>query len=99
MDNKKIDILNKIGECFLRLNNRDYKKTEELLRSMQISSVEVVSNTKIVIMLRRPGLLIGPKGKSVTALSDFLKMEVKIIEDTQENIYDHLIPRDYQDFM
>lgn len=97
-DPQTVEVLNRIGEFCLRQFSRNYKTTEQFLLSLKITSVELISRDKISIKLRRPGLLIGPKGQTIDGLSKFLNMEIKIIEDTDPNIYDHLVPHDWSEF-
>lgn len=93
-DNKTIDLLHKIGFFFLDLQDGNYKETERFLRSMQISQVKL-EGEKVIISLRRPGLLIGKKGTTVERLSKHLGMDIHIEEDSEEYLYDYLIPQDW----
>lgn len=98
MNQNQIEIVEKIGEFFLELNGKNYEKTERILRNMEITRVDLLSKSKIMILLRRPGLLIGPKGQTIDGLSKHLKMEIQIVEDTQTNLYDYLIPRVWSEY-
>lgn len=93
MTKDKIELLDKIGHFFLK-EKEDYQETERFLRLMEITQIERVSSHKIVILLRRPGMLIGKKGQRLEALEKHLNLKIQIVEDTNPSLYDFLIPQE-----
>jgi len=85
------DVLEQIGLYFLQQNQHDYVQTEQQIRNMGITNVSLLSDT-VIIILRRPGLIIGKKGKIVEGLADFLSSKIQIIEDTIHDINDRTVP-------
>lgn len=83
-------VASKIGAFYLQKHNMDYDKTAAAIECLRISKVEVAGNA-VSITTARPGILIGPRGKNVDALTAYLGMEVKIIED-RDPLLEYLIP-------
>lgn len=85
-----------IGQYYLQKNNGDYKKTEQDIVNLGITKIEVDPATwerpaTVSITVGRPGLFIGKRGTNIDALEKYLKIKVKIIEDT-ERLIDWLVP-------
>lgn len=94
---KEQKIISGIGQFFLNKNDQDFKKTEQQLLAMHITDIYPLTN-RVIIVLRRPGLIIGKRGQTVEELKNFLGLsEIIIIEDAKPHINDFLIPYDYND--
>lgn len=68
------------------------------IRKLDLTRLDI-EDGRVIIRLRRPGLLIGPKGDNIVALQDYLKLanndenlKVHIEEETEATIADQLIP-------
>lgn len=84
-----------IGQFYLQKNSGDYVKTREEIEQLRIKEIEMLGD-RLNIKLSRPGLLIGPKGKNINELSEFLKLNIHIQE--VDNILTYLCPEDYSNF-
>jgi len=91
---KDIDrkIATSIGYFFLNDKGGNYDSTYEIIDRLKIKSIEYDESTKLVhITLGRPGIFIGPKGKTIEALKEWitkdLEMEIDfyIVEDKLDN--------------
>lgn len=87
----------KIGEFYLQKNNRDFKATEKEIMDLRISKVRALENKTIEITTERPGLLIGRRGTNIDALTKFLDVHVKIIEERDPITY-YLIPQNWDEY-
>ena len=84
------DVAQNIGQFYLKKNNGDYKATAQEILALRISKIEV-ANSEISITTGRPGLLIGKRGTTIDALSQHLKVKIKIFEDV-DHLSFYLIP-------
>lgn len=105
MDKNTRKVLKEIGRFFLWKNKFDYAKAELEIFRLYISAIKVETISaglvvnqfdKVTITLGRPGMLIGPQGKTIAALQNWLKVEtdckqVLIVED-RECFLDAIIP-------
>lgn len=89
-----------IGLFYLEKNNNDYVATEEEIKRLQITDIEV-EHCEIIVELSRPGLFIGKRGENVEQLQKYLhehgfkrKLHIK---EAKQNILDFLIPYEYND--
>lgn len=97
-------IARNIGYYFLEKNNNDYEACYRELDSLKIHGYEISSETPeaifFVILLERPGLLIGYHGKDIENLQNFLSDKFKkkiIIRIKEEKEVSCLYPRNYQE--
>lgn len=81
-----------IGHFYLKKNHNDYVRTEKELRELQISKIEV-SYKNITITSNRIDLIIGKRAENINALSLYMQTRIHLIEE--DNIYDHLIPLNF----
>jgi predicted RNA-binding protein Jag len=84
------DVAQRIGQFYLRKNDGDYKATQEEILKLRISKLEI-TDKGVAITTERPGILIGKRGTNIDALSSFLAMEVRIIED-RDPLITYLLP-------
>lgn len=89
-----------IGLFYLEKNNNDYVATEEEIKRLQITDIEV-EHCEIIVELSRPGLFIGKRGENVEQLQKYLhehgfkrKLHIK---EAKQNILDFLVPYEYND--
>jgi ribosomal protein S3 len=91
---KQIDVLERIGRSILEYYDDDLTKTSRVINSMYISDVHIL-NAEVIFVLRRPGVLIGPRGELVHRIQQDLDMKIKIIEDTATHATDYITPTSY----
>ena len=95
------EITDEIKDEAIEENYNIYHNTQKRIYDLQITRVEYDPKTSIVsITLHWPGMLIGERGKDITALGEYLKridknIKIHIIED---HLYDYLVPMDYSDY-
>ena len=68
------------------------------IRSLDITELDVLEDGRIHIKLRRPGILIGPKGNNVLALQEFLGAKLHIEEEPDDTISDEIISVGFDDY-
>jgi len=85
------DIASKIGHYYLQKLNGDYALAEKEITDTRFTKIEVTTDNTLSITAGRPGLLIGKKGTNIDALSKYLRMEIKIIEE-MDDLHVWLIP-------
>lgn len=69
----------KILAFYEKQNGYDRIWTNQQLRALDIQNI-VPKEDGVEIHLSRPGLLIGPKGKNIKELEEFLGCNVRIVE-------------------
>jgi ribosomal protein S3 len=92
MTKEKQRVLTSIGLCILQHFNEDYQKTANLILKMGITDV-LISGKRIIIVLYRPGLLIGKKGILLDSLEKCLDRRIEVIENEEPRIEDFIIPQ------
>lgn len=91
------DFARKIGQFYLQKLEGDYTLATQAVVDLQISKLEVrESDGSLAITTARPGLLIGVRGKNIDALTKYLGVHVKIIEEPDPLIH-YLIPHEPPD--
>jgi ribosomal protein S3 len=85
------EIAIKIGRFYLMRSNNDYEVARFKLLNLMITNIDIDDTVRVVITTGRPGLLIGPKGKWIDELINYLGVPIKIVE-SNNNLYDWLIP-------
>jgi hypothetical protein len=84
------EILYTIGYYWLQHNNFNYEETYKTIDSIGIKHLKIFGN-RIYIVLDRPGIFIGLKGKDINAIEDMLyqntekQLKFYIIEDKITN--------------
>lgn len=84
------DYAKAIGQFYLAKNHNDYLATEKEILYLNIVKIEF-TDEKLSITTSYPGKLIGKRGANIDALTNYLNVHVKIIED-QERLNEFLIP-------
>ena len=97
MNKQKIKTCEQIGEFFLEHFEGDYAKTEAYLVSMGIKEIYPLIG-EVIVVLNRPGLIIGKKGALFEGLRLHLGCEIKVIEFEGDDIYNHLVPYEYSEY-
>lgn len=92
------EIAAKIGLYYLEKNNHDYQEAGSEIIDLRIEQILVLSEDEIVIVLARPGLLIGRRGSNLDALSTYIKKKIRVVE-SREQLIDYLIPLNYEGFL
>ena len=77
------EILYKMGQFFYEECEKDIKKTRNRLYDLHIKQVVLVRNT-LIIETSRPGLLIGPRCRTVEGLKKYLDLEDICIRESEE---------------
>lgn len=89
-----LEVYNKIWHYYYGANDKNYIDASNAIRKLDITDI-VCLPEEVVIVLRRPGLLIGPKGKNIECLQKALGMPIRIEEKREASIADQIIPYDY----
>lgn len=105
---EKQELYDKFWMFYYEKHDGDHDKAEEEIRKLDLTELHVTNfisededEPRVFIKLRRPGILIGPKGNNVLGLQEFLGMKLHIEEETKSTIADELIPwkwDGYEDF-
>ena len=96
MTNATLAVCHKIGEFYLALYD-DADLAREAVRRLGISAIEYDPlDGRVTIRLERPGLLIGPQGKTIDALADYLGpgVHVRVVETPNDAVNAILRPID-----
>jgi len=94
-----INIAKQIGEFYLEKNKGDYEKTREEIERLRIVDIVQLADT-VEIKAVRVGLLIGPGGKNINQLEQYLGQKIYIKEE-KESLLDYIIPvpeMEYDDY-
>ena len=99
-------IIKQIGMFFVKRNidkinigNAYIQAREDIFKLGITRIVFNIDLSTVIIHLGRPGLLIGKKGEQINALSEHLKKyNVEKVEIIEDNLFEHLIPRQWDDF-
>lgn len=93
MTDESKEVAARIGNFYLRKNNGDYAASQKEIEQLRISKVEVtVDGNCVIITTARPGLVIGRRGQNIDALTDALRMKVRIVEEA-DPLDSYLIPQ------
>jgi ribosomal protein S3 len=85
------EIARKIGQFYLEKNNKDYEATAKEIDALRISEIRFETPDAVTIVTGRPGLLVGRRGMTIDALTKFLQIKIRIVED-RDPLWCHIIP-------
>lgn len=74
-DDRKKALCVAVGEFYLRINNNDQEAAQEEIRRIGFLRLDLFDDL-IVMEVRRPGLLIGPRGERCQQIQDFLQARI-----------------------
>ena len=89
------EIAMKIGQYYLKKNNYDFQATAVELEKLRITDI-AFSGDKVTISTSRPGLLIGLRGRTIEALTEYLGVKIHLIESS--HWLDWLVPVNPADY-
>lgn len=87
---KKQDLLNEIANFFLG-EQKDIDKAIDIVDRIGFTRIEILSNDKILVIVKGPGMLLGKRGQTLEALKVHLKMDVMIVEESELTVGEQII--------
>lgn len=85
LSEKEREFARKIGKFYFKKCNEDYNLAVQKIIKLYITKLEFKENT-LNITTCRPSLLIGKQGENIDSLSEYLNVNIKIIEETDSLI-------------
>jgi len=88
------ELYSKFWQFYYQKCNKDYDRAVEQIHRLHLTQLEILSVTDglVYIKLRRPGLLMGIKGRNLIELEKFLGFHLYIVEDVSVSVTDLIIP-------
>jgi len=91
------ELFDKFWQFYYEKHAENHSAASEDIVNLNITELDIIGDVAI-IKLRRPGLIIGPKGDNICALRDFLGIELRVEEEPTASIADQIIPWCFDDF-
>lgn len=88
MVDKRGQLIEKIATYY---RNKYKGNAESEIQKCQFTAIEHLDDKNCMLKVKRPGILIGPRGSNITELQKFLGIHVFVVEDASTDVCDELM--------